>query len=104
MTLRTPVIFSLLALWLAAAGDHGQTPTATLSGIVSDEQKAVMAGAMVTVRNSETGKTRSGATDAEGRYSFTNLEPGRYELRVEAPGYKTLQQSGLILTVGGTAV
>jgi outer membrane receptor protein involved in Fe transport len=68
---------------------------------VRDEQGAVIAGAAVTVKNSETGKTRNVSTDVEGRYSFTNLEPGSYELRVEVRGHKTALQSGLILAVGG---
>jgi uncharacterized protein YcfL len=77
MAMRTPVLLSLLALLLAAVSAHGQTPTATLSGVVSDEQQAAITGATVTVRNSETGKTRHVQTDAEGRYSFINLKPNQ---------------------------
>lgn len=96
---------SLLAMLLfMVSASFAQTPTATLSGVVRDEQGAVIPRATVVVKHSATGKTRSAATDDEGRYSFINLEPGGYELRVEASGYKTSVRSGLILSVGGAAV
>ena len=60
--------------------------------------------ATVKVNHIATGKTRTISTDTAGRYSFTNLEPGSYELRVEASGYKVTLQSGLTLTVGGALV
>jgi outer membrane receptor protein involved in Fe transport len=95
-----PVLISLLL----AAGICAQTPTATLSGVVRDEQKGGIPKATVKVKHIATGKTRTISTDAAGRYSFTNLEPGGYELRVEASGYKVTLQSGLTLTVGGALV
>jgi hypothetical protein len=96
---------SLLAMLLfLVSASFAQTPTATLSGVVRDEQGAVIPRATVAVKHSATGKTRNAATDDEGRYSFINLEPGGYELRVEASGYKTSIRSGLILSVGGAAV
>jgi hypothetical protein len=95
---------SLLAtLLFTASVSFAQTPTAALSGVVRDEQGGVITRATVSVRNSDTGKARSATTDDEGRYGFINLEPGGYELRVEASGYKTSIRSGLILSVGGAA-
>src|SRR5262245_35832546 len=97
-------IFAVLTSLLLAVGIWAQTPTATLSGVVRDEQKGGISGATVTVRHLATGKIRKISTDNAGRYSFTNLEPGSYELRVEASGYKVTLQSGLTLTVGGALV
>src|SRR5262245_9486900 len=100
-----PKIYSVLAsLLLAAVGICAQTPTATLSGVVRDEQKGAISGATVKVRHVATGKTRTISSDTAGRYIFTNLEPGSYELRIEASGYKVTLQSGLTLTVGGALV
>ncbi|HEY6401232.1 MAG TPA: carboxypeptidase regulatory-like domain-containing protein, partial [Blastocatellia bacterium] len=81
-----------------------QTPTATLSGVARDEQKGGIPKATVKVKHIATGKTRAISTDNAGRYSFTNLESGSYELRIEASGYKVTLQSGLTLTVGGALV
>jgi Carboxypeptidase regulatory-like domain/TonB dependent receptor len=98
-------IYSIFALLLlAAAVIYAQTPTATLSGVVRDEQKGGIPAVIVKVSNIATGKTRTISTDTAGRYSFTNLEPGSYELRVEASGYKVTLQSGLTLSVGGALV
>jgi hypothetical protein len=98
-------IYSVLMLLLVVAGGIcAQTPTATLSGVVRDERKGVIPKATVKVIHIATGKTRTISTDTAGRYSFTNLEPGSYELRVEASGYKVTLQSGLTLTVGGALV
>src|SRR5499426_3572891 len=94
----------LVSLLLATVGIYAQTPTATLSGVVRDERKGGIPRATVKVIHSATGKTRTISTDTAGRYSFTNLEPGSYELRVEASGYKVTIQSGLTLNVGGALV
>ena len=73
----------LTLLLLAAVGISAQTPTATLSGVVRDERKGGIPRATVKVTHIATGKTRTISTDTAGWYSFTNLEPGSYELRVE---------------------
>jgi carboxypeptidase family protein len=103
--MRNKKVYAVLSslLWLVVA-ICAQTPTATLSGIVHDEQMGVISGAAVRVRHVATGKARKISTDAAGRYSFINLEPGRYEMQVEAPGYKLTSQSGLTLSVGGAFV
>src|SRR5262245_54102908 len=78
-----------------------QTSTATLSGALTDESNAVIAGAAVTVRNVNTGVQRNARTDDQGRYSVVNLEPGSYEVRVELSGFKTAVRNDVILPVAG---
>src|SRR5215510_8528018 len=98
-------IYSVWTLLLLASVEiFAQTPTATLSGVVRDERNGGIPRATVKVIHIATGKTRTNSTDNAGRYSFTNLEPGSYELRVEASGYKVTLQSGLTLSVGGALV
>ena len=93
----------MAVILLLTAFSYGQTATATLSGLVSDESGAVIAGAAVTARNTNTGVTRNFRTDDQGRYNVVNLEPGSYELRVELSGFKTAVRSNVVLTVGGAA-
>ncbi len=93
--------FYSLMILLASGVLYAQTPTATLSGVVRDEQGALVPGVTITVKNTATGKVRGIATDDEGRYGFVNMEPGTYDLRFEARGYKTAIRSGLVLSVGG---
>jgi hypothetical protein len=102
--IREKIYSVLISLLLASVVISAQTPTATLSGVVRDEQKRGIPKATVKVTHTATGKTRAISTDAAGRYSFINLEPGSYELRVEASGYKVTLQSGLTLNVGGALV
>jgi hypothetical protein len=104
MKFKEKIYSVLTSLLLAVAGICAQTPTGTLSGVVRDEQKGGIPGATVKAKHIATGKIRTITTDTQGRYSFTNLEPGSYELRVEASGYKVTLQSGLTLSVGGAVV
>jgi len=75
----------VLMFGLATAG-YAQLDTGTITGTVSDESKAVVGNATVTVRNVRTGLTRTTQTDSEGRFRFSSLPIGSYELTVEATG------------------
>jgi hypothetical protein len=105
---KISVLFSqsavLLLLLMAVAIGYGQTPTATLSGVVQTMQGQVIKEATVTLKNNATGKLRQDTTDKDGRYIFTLLEPGSYELKVQVEGFKLMIQKNLILNVGGTTV
>ena len=102
MANRSLSLIVLVGLWAAMLiGDaSGQATTATLSGAVRDAIGSVVPGAKISARNMNTGATRESATDPEGRYVLTNLEPGSYELRAEQAGFKRAIRSSLILTVG----
>ena len=71
-----------MALLLGAMA-YGQTTGGTILGSVSDDSGARVPGVAVTVRNVETGITRSVETDAAGRYRAPNLGLGLYEVRAE---------------------
>jgi hypothetical protein len=64
-------------------------------GTVTDQSDAVVPNAAVTLTNKETGTTRSGITDDGGRYSFVNVLPGRYDIKVTAKGFRTFAQADL---------
>ncbi len=77
---------------------YGQT--ARLSGVVKDEAGAVVMGAKITLRNLNTNAILSTTSSESGLYLLANIPPGRYELRVEHPGFTTYVQMDLDLTVG----
>jgi outer membrane receptor protein involved in Fe transport len=104
MTNGKALLLATLITLLAGMTTLGQTTTATLSGVIRDASGAVVPGAKITIKNSQTAITRDTTNDTEGRYRFTNLEPGQYELRAERTGFKTILQSNVILTVGGASV
>ena len=77
-----------------------QTVTsATLGGRVEDSAGAAVPGALVTISNLDTNQTQTATSDAEGRYRFSYLPAGPYELSVEHAGFDTLRQR-LTLTLG----
>src|SRR5215471_1978405 len=94
-------IWAAVSLLLFVGVAPGQTATSTLSGVVRDQNGAVVSGANITIKNNATGATRSVKTDEEGRYYLVNVEPGQYELKAEATGYKTALTNPVTLMVGG---
>ncbi len=77
----------------------GQSQNAVLNGQVSDPSSAPLTGVNVTVTSVERKVSTTVQTDNDGRFSFPNLEPGNYDLTVEAKGFNTYEQRGLQLLV-----
>jgi len=77
-----------------------QTTNGAIAGIVSDAQGGVLPGVTLTLRNSDTGLTRTVVTEADGRYRVGGLPPGRYELQVELQGFGAVQVTDIVLQVG----
>lgn len=75
----------------------GQTFTASLSGVVSDPQGAVIPNASIELKNSNTNEIRRTTTGGDGSYALSNLLPGTYELTVKAQGFKAFVQRNIIL-------
>ncbi len=80
-----------------------QVTTATISGTVRDSSGAVVPGAVVTLKNVETGVARKVTVDAAGHYNAPQLGLGNYEAAAEAAGFQTLVRSGIELTLGREA-
>ncbi len=76
-------------LGIVAGLVSAQVPTGGLDGHVKDESGAVVPGATVTIRNKETGATRSLVTTEDGAYSAPQLPAGGYEVRVEVKGFRS---------------
>ena len=94
----------LLLLGLETAVAFAQLPTATILGTVKDSSGAVIPQAAVSVRNVETGMTRTDRSGADGSYRFVALPVGSYEVRAEQAGFRTEVRSGVTLAVGQEAV
>jgi hypothetical protein len=92
----------LVAVTLLRGADpaSAQVSGATLSGGVTDESGAAVAGASVSIKNTATGAVRDVTANEDGFYSAPNLLPGTYEVSVSAQGFATVIQKGITLTVG----
>ena len=71
-----------------------------LTGRVANASGGVVANAIVTATSVESGQTRTATTGKDGSYQFDGLPPGKYRLKFEAPGFKTLEIPSA--TVDGT--
>ncbi len=70
---------------------------ATLRGSVVDETGGGPPGATVTLTNTATRAIQTTDADARGAYLFSGVFPGTYDLRVEFDGFKTSEQTGLVI-------
>jgi hypothetical protein len=78
---------ALLLVPLLTSVASAQTFRGTILGTVTDPNAAVVAGAKVIVKNTDTGLERSTNTDDAGNYTVAELPIGPYEVRVEQTGF-----------------
>jgi hypothetical protein len=81
-------LLALLVMMCVPDALRAQLTEGTIVGTVTDISGAVVSGAKVTVKNAGTGATIEETTDGIGFYRAPHLSPGRYEVRVEKPGFK----------------
>src|SRR5216117_2621505 len=81
-----------------------QSSTATILGVVKDTTGALIPGASITVKHTETGQTRTAISSESGDYNVPLLPVGAYELTTTMPGFKQQVRSGINLVVGQQAV
>jgi outer membrane receptor protein involved in Fe transport len=98
---RTLTLF-LMAL-LTSLNVSGQQITGSIRGSVSDPSAAIVQGATVTAKRTETGLIRTSVTDRQGEYVLVELPIGHYQLEVRAPGFQKYLQQGISLDVNETA-
>jgi Carboxypeptidase regulatory-like domain len=77
-----------------------QANDAVVVGTVLDATQAVVSGATITLTHLETNTTTEVLTDARGRYRTPPLRIGRYQVSVQAPGFKQFIQQGVTLNIG----
>jgi Carboxypeptidase regulatory-like domain len=73
--------------------------SASISGSVTDQTGAVLAGATVTVSNAS-GFKQSVASNSTGAYAVNGVPPGTYDISVTAPAFKTFQAAGVTVVAG----
>jgi hypothetical protein len=100
--------FALLVLVASLGFQSAQAQvdysTATLRGVVYDPQGAVIVKASVTVTNPSTGFTKTVNCHADGSYVIPVLQPGVYQITVEAPGFEKEVVKTFTLSVGTVSV
>ncbi|MGA2456785.1 MAG: carboxypeptidase regulatory-like domain-containing protein, partial [Terriglobales bacterium] len=94
----------LCLLWLAMGAFPAWAQTgASLSGVVTDQTGAALRDVAVTIRNADTGATRTIAIDGGGHYQASGMPPGRFEIRAAKQGFADETRTGISLAVGQDA-
>jgi hypothetical protein len=93
-----------LLLWLAMGAFPGWAQTgANLSGVVTNQTGAALPNVAVTIKNADTGVTRTIATDGAGHFQASGLPAGRFDIRAAKPGFADEARTGISLAVGQDA-
>lgn len=91
---RVAMAFAALALVVFAQSDRG-----TITGTISDSGGAVIAGATISVRNTQTGAVYETVTTDTGNYTVGQLPVAPYDLTVTSPGFTKYIQQGIRVQV-----
>src|SRR5689334_3469852 len=97
--LRFCFISVLVFAFCAVAWAQG-TVTGAIGGSVTDPKGAVVPGATVTVKNTDTGKEDTATSDGEGRFKISNLQPGNYSVNVNGSGFAAYSAEKVTVEVG----
>jgi hypothetical protein len=71
-----------------------------IQGTVTDAQGGVLPGVSLTLRNTDTGVSRTSVSETDGQYRFAGLPPGTYQLKAELQGFASVDVSNLTVTIG----
>ena len=91
----------LLGILLFCSAAFSQE-TASIVGTVTDASGAAVPGAKVLITNTDTGVVRTTTSNSAGSYTAPELSIGHYNVRVEAPGFKAYERTGITLNVNDT--
>ncbi|MFN8058016.1 MAG: TonB-dependent receptor [Vicinamibacterales bacterium] len=103
--MRRVLCVALLLLLGIAPRAFAQATTAgtgAINGTVTDDTKAVIPGVTVTVTSPSLMGVRTAVTDEQGQYRFTAVPPGDYTVAFELPGFTTVRNQGIRISVGFT--
>ena len=94
-------LFAVLTLFTFSLFAQSDSGSAGVEGVVKDQNGAVVQGATVTIRNTETGLERVVTTNSYGAFSASVLPVGRYSVTTKASGFAE-KPVNVQLTVGET--
>jgi hypothetical protein len=97
------LLMMLLAVRVETVFPQASVSTSEIRGQIIDPQGNAVAGATVIVTETSKGTTRTVNTDENGAYVILSLQPGTYNMKVEATGFATKTLSDIHLDVGQTA-
>ncbi|MCX6617137.1 MAG: TonB-dependent receptor [Acidobacteria bacterium] len=100
---RSILLFFVVLFACTLALAQSQLGTGAISGTVTDPSGQIVPDASVTVTSVDAGFVRTVNTTGAGVFTVPVLPPGTYTVKVEKSGFSTLEQKGVVVSVGGTA-
>ncbi len=86
--MKSRIVWIVSVCFMLAVAGMAQDPRGSITGIVTDPSGAVVPNASVEVVNKAMGTRQNLTTNDAGVYNALYLLPGRYQVSVEAPGFK----------------
>jgi hypothetical protein len=97
-------IGALVLVAACATASPAYAQNAQITGTLKDQSGAVLPGVTVTIKNDETGLTRTATSAADGSYRLPALPPGTYTLTTELAGFGTETRPSIVLVIDQTAI
>lgn len=94
---RTRWLLFIFSFLLLAEPVFTQTATTSLRGDVSDPSGAMVANVDVTIIESSIGFAQTHRTNEIGEYSFQQIPPGSYLIKIQAPGFSEQSEKAQLL-------
>ena len=95
-TIHRCMALALAAILMAAAAT-AQTTSGSLAGIVRDSQGAGVPGVTVSLTNNQRGDQATVVTQEGGVFTFPQVQPGSYTLKVALEGFKTVERTNVVV-------
>src|SRR5262245_24733077 len=93
-------ILFALALFGLPGVTLAQIDQARITGVVRDQNNAIVPGATITVKNERTGEVRTTTANQEGSFTVTNLKPSLYTIQVTAANFSKSEYNNVEIVVG----
>ena len=103
MTKLTLLLMMLLTVRVELVFPQASVSTSEIRGQVTDPNDAAVVGATITVTEISKGTTRTVKSDENGFYAILSLQPGIYDMKVEASGFVIQNLTNIRLNVGQVA-
>jgi hypothetical protein len=102
MTIKRNIVLLISLLSLGVGMALAQIKSSTITGAVTDQKGAVVAGANVTVTEMNKGVSKTIKTNAVGDYTVPYLDQGVYAVTVKAEGFQTFRKTDIPIATGAT--
>jgi hypothetical protein len=79
---------------------HAQVSTGDVVGNVKDSSGGIIAGAKVTLTQTDRQDVRTGTTNGSGDFVFSLLPSGSYSLMIDAPGFGRYEIKAFVVSAG----